>query len=426
MKKYIILLILLLSASITPIGATQPVRVVIAAPEEMHNYIKEMNILLAQRHPELQLEIWPIRHGSLFSALKANGENIPNIAFLDKQSLPFFAASAIMTDLRPEPFRVLRIRKHMAYHTWDQSELLLNRRRIIGVPLLSGPRCAYWHRESVNSVGIDPTSIRTMDELFVAAGKLTRDTDGDGKVDHWFIGSASEIAWMIIDSSFQKYFDGKGQILVENTLFQEAFHWALRFQQAGYTASTNPGSSQWINTIKNGKVAYSIADDTTGEVLRRSLQKNSTWIVTKCPSRRIDTKPMSAMAHGWWLCIPQKAKHKAAAWTVIKYLATDPQAVMAFSKMTGGIPAYMGVWDDPHFSEAIDIFDGQQARLLWIEISRETPNYRANVFDGIASHIVASELDQVLYQNKPITKALSQAKRRINRDIKKALREKSN
>jgi ABC-type glycerol-3-phosphate transport system substrate-binding protein len=402
MKRHIILLVLLLLTSITPIHATQPVRVIIAAPEEMGNFIKEMNISLQENHPEIQMELWSDSNDSLISALNANDENTPDIVFLDKQTLPIFAGTNLLTDLRPAPYRAILIKQHMAWHAWAQSELFSGR-RIIGIPLRSGPRCAYWRRDIFKEVGSDPASIQTMDDLYKAAGEITLDRDGDGKIDRWFTDSATEIAWMIIDSSYQRFYGGKGDTLVESNRFQEAFRWALRFHKAGYTANIETGSSQWMNTIINGKVAYLIADDTMGEYLRGlSPGKFGIWGISRCPSLSADTKPMASMAQGWWLCIPQKAKNKTVAWRVVKYLATDPRAIMAFSRKTRSIPAYMKVWDDPYFSETMDFFDGQQPRLLWMEISKKIPSTRTYYYDGIASNVIASELNQVLNDNKPI------------------------
>lgn len=427
MKKRIVLLILLLLALKIPIHATKPtIRVEIAAPEEMRDYIESMKTDLRRHHPEIQMEIWSSGYASLFPVLTANDEkDIPDIAFIDKQSLQDYSDPNCMTDLKPAPYRAISLKWHMARHSWTQAAMF-DDRRVIGIPLQSGPGCAYWRRDIFEEVGIDPASIRTMEDLFEAAGKITRDTDGDGRIDRWFIGSATEIARMIIDSSFERYFGCKGEALVESSRFYEAFNWALRFKQAGYIASIEPWSNQWLNAIANGNVAYLIADDKMGEDLRWLSPKTAgKWGVQRYPSLSDDKKPMASMGHGWWLCIPKKSKHKQAAWKVIEYLATDHQAVMAFAQKTGSIPACKEFWGDPYFSEPLDFFAGQQARLLWIEISKEIPDTRTDRFDGIASRVIASELNQVLTEEKPIEKALAQAKRRIYREIRRTLRKRA-
>jgi len=59
--------------------------------------------------------------------------------------------------------------------------------------------------------------------------------------------------------------------------------------------------------------------------------------------------------------------------------------------------------------------NGQQARLLWIDIAKRVPEVITNKYDSVANAAVSAELSAVLNEGKAVDRALRDAKTQIER-----------
>jgi multiple sugar transport system substrate-binding protein len=420
MKKILFLLALVLIVSFASVQAASTVKLELACFPAIDAAYAKLMPEFNKKHPNIQVEIKSLGYGDHHNALVtavAAGEGVPDIAVIEIGYIAQFVAEGGLVDLNKAPYRAKKYKKNITPYKWAQSTT--DDGRLIAFPVDIAPACAYYRRDKFAEAKIDIEDVKTMEDLFAAAGKLTKDTDGDGKFDHWFIGDAQNIAWMILRSnpSQMLYFDKKGNTMVTSQRFKDAFNWAQKFQQAGYAAGIGAWSNEWYEGFRTGTVAYEPSGAWLGGHLKNWMAPETAgkWGVAKWPALKAGQKTMAGNWGGSFMSIPEAAKNKKEAWKFIEFACTTVPAQVTSFIVSDAFPSWMPAWEDKVFDEEMEFFGGQKARKVWIEIAKAVPEVVTNKFDNVANAIIGSELAAVINEGKSVDKALSDAKAQIER-----------
>ena len=119
---------------------------------------------------------------------------------------------------------------------------------------------------------------------------------------------------------------------------------------------------------------------------------------------------ISASYGGSFYAIPKRAANKAAAWEFIRLMTADVQTQLDSLRVLDSFPALLAAQNDPFFDEPIAYLGGQPARRLWREIAGKVPAIAVNKYDSMATDMIRSEFEEVLTEDKPIAKALADAR----------------
>lgn len=188
-----------------------------------------------------------------------------------------------------------------------------------------------------------PTSGWNWDDYFKAAKELTRDTDGDGKIDLW--GTAHLTAHAGADITFQKYLYERGGKMWNSDLTKVAFNSpegleAFKFIKRPLEEGIMPpmevtaGNPQGVDDFVLGRAAMiiNVAPST------QSYQKNADF------NFGIERIPSGLQKKAFWLSpsmvfsITKDCKNPKEASMVIDYLVNDGEASKIL-KMERGVPA---------------------------------------------------------------------------------------
>lgn len=268
-------------------------------------------------YPNLEVEIQSLgyadHHNMLVTSVAA-GEKAPDVAAIDIGYIAQFAAEGGMSNLLKSPFYAKKYKKGISPYKWAQA--MTDDHRLIAMPVDIAPGCAFYRRDVFEANGINIEDIKSMEDLFEAGKKITKDTDGDGKIDQWLLSDASTLAQAILRSAPQTYFDEKGKCLVDNERFQAAFTWAKKFKDAGMTAQIGAWTNEWYVSFQNGTVAYELCGAWLGGHLKNWMAPKTAgkWGVARWPALKAGEKPMAAGWGGSFLAIPEQSKHKREAW----------------------------------------------------------------------------------------------------------------
>lgn len=248
-----------------------------------------------------------------------------------------------------------------------------------------------------------------MEDLFVAAGRFTRDTNGDGKIDRWFLSNVEDIAWMILRSSPHPLYKRVNDRLIwDSKRIAIAFYWANKFHKAGYSAGIGPWSSELFPQYRSEIVAYHPCGAWLGSHLRNWITPDTKgkWGVTRWPSLRPGEKPMAGNWGGSVMAIPQSSTKKDEAWKFIQFVCTNTLSQLALYDVAGVLPAYMPTWKEPIFDEKWDFFSGQSVNRLYFEIAREIPPINPTPEDKEINRIIDSELRLYIYEHQNLMSAV--------------------
>jgi multiple sugar transport system substrate-binding protein len=114
--------------------------------------------------------------------------------------------------------------------------------------------------------------------------------------------------------------------------------------------------------------------------------------VTKLPGNTL------AALGGTYLSIPENVPddQKAAAWEVIKYLCTSPNAQLTTFETIDAFPALTTVFNDPIMDEEVEFFGGQKVRQIFADVANNIPNAAVSEYDAAVLSIFGNALTDVL------------------------------
>ena len=413
LNSLVLLFLILLCSS--PLKAAHKTTIEVACYPSLDEGFRQILPDFYRAYPSIEVKLkvagYGDHHNMLVTSVAA-GEGVPDAAVIEIGYIAQFVAEGGLSDLSQPPFRAKRFKKDIipsfySYATTDSA-------RLIALPLESSPGCVYWRRDLFEDAGVNIEEIKTMDDLFTAAGRLTRDTDKDGKIDRWFTSNSRNIAWMILRSK-QYLFLEDYNITWDFNHMKEAFLWAQKFQQAGYAANIEPWSTDLYDGFRNGTVAYEPSGAWLGWHLKHWMAPNTAgkWGVARWPALNGNSKSMAGSWGGSFLAIPQASIRKDDAWAFVKFACTNKQSQLKLYQISNAFPAYMPTWKESFFQEPIDFYAGQPARRLWIEIANEVPPLITSRIDNVVNAVVGSELEAVIQEGKDVDQALKDVKSNV-------------
>lgn len=422
MKRLLLLLSLVLLVALASYGGTaEKVTLTVAVFPDLDSAYAQCLPLFNKIYPDIEVIINSLGfddHHTHVTTSIAAGTGAEDVVALEVGYIAQFVAEGGLTDLAKAPYNAMDYSYGIVPYALKQATTTDG--RLVAMPVDIAPGCAYYRRDVFAANNIDINDIKTLEDLFEAGKVITKDTDGDGRNDQWLLADATSIYNMIIHSSPELYFDEDGNCQVDSERFREAFTWAKRFHDAGLAGAIGAWSQEWFAGFQEGTVAYEPSGAWLGGHLESWMAPETAgkWGVAPWPALRKGEERMSGFWGGSFLAIPEQSKNKDAAWKFVEFIATNRDSQIAAFKATNAFPSWMPAWDDPMFEEEMPFLAGQKARLLWVEIAKAVPGVVTHKYDAIANSIIAAELGMVLHENKDIDRALSDAKRQIERRIR--------
>ncbi|GAA5786820.1 sugar ABC transporter substrate-binding protein [Chitiniphilus shinanonensis] len=394
--------------------AAEPLTV--AVYPNLDEAIRLVTPLWRQRHPDVPLKFiarnYVDHHNAMTTALAA-GSGLPDVMAVEVGYLGRFAASGGLTDLAAAPYRAGRLRDRFVRYAFAQAE---NGGRIVAIPTDLGPGGLFYRHDIFSRAGIDEADFTASWERYLSAGRRLKAATGV-----FLLAHPREIKDIVLRSGLKDgeglYFNAAGQPQVESPRFVRAFTLARAARVAGLDARLTPYSAEWSAALRTGRVASQPGGAWLVGHLEDWLSPGTDgrWRVTRLPGGT------RAAWGGSFYAIPAASRNKALAWELIQLLTMDRALQLAAFKSPrlNAFPALRTAQDDPFFAQPMPFLGGQRARLFWREAAAEMPALTVHRLDPVAEEIVNAELDRVLDDGKDIATALADARRLIERRVRR-------
>ncbi len=282
-----------------------------------------------------------------------------------------------------------------------------------GVPVDLGPGVLYFRRDYMEDLGYDLEAVTSDWESYIEYGRQLRDEH-----DTLLIGDAADIAQAYIKFNVEPgnglFFDANGDPMVTSERFVRAFELAKTVRDEGLDGNITAWSEDWTAGFREGTFATQMS----GAWLLGHLQNwmapetAGDWGVAHLPDNTYGTWG------GSFLAIPEQSENPEQAWELIEYMISEEQQLAGFQNIAA-FPAHTDTYDHPMFEEEIDFLRGQQARLMWAEITENIAPVEPHRGDQIAeSLVIQTALDSVLNDGVAIETALQTAQNQIRRRVR--------
>jgi multiple sugar transport system substrate-binding protein len=328
---------------------------------------------------------------------------VPDVMALDFRYIGKFAASGGLENLAAPPYNALALRDRFARYSIPQA--MSANGALAAIPTDIGPGTLLYRKDLIDRAGVTEADLTRSWESFIEAGKKIR-----AKTGAYLLANAADIRDIVIRSGLADgdgiYFDAKGKVLVESPRFVRAFELGRAARRAGLDAGAPAWSNEWTTGLRQGQIATQMMGSWLTGHLKNWIAPASKglWRSTVLPGG------ISASYGGSFYAIPKQAANKAAAWEFILMMTTDKDTQVNSLRVLDSFPALLAAQNDPFIDEPIDYLGGQRARQLWREIAGKVPAISVNKFDSMATDMIRSEFEEVLTEDKPIAKALADAK----------------
>lgn len=368
-----------------------------------------------KKHPDVEIKLVSLafadHHTAMTTAL-ATGTNLPDVMAVEIGYIGKFAESGGLEDLGAAPYNALQYQKQFARFTYPQA--MSGPGRLAAIPADIGPGALFYRKDILDKAGVTEAALTQSWENYIEAGKKVKAATGA-----YLLASATDLKDIYIRSSLKDgegiYFDKAGKVLVESPRFVRAFELARAARQAGIDAKIAAWSNEWGEGFKRGQIATQMMGAWLGGHL-------ASWLAPDTKGNwRAAQLPGGAWASwgGSFYAIPKKAANKPLAWEFIKFMTLDKDQQLRAFRGLDAFPALIAAQDDPFVDQPIAFLGDQKARQLWKVAAGKIPATAVSRHDATANDIINAELTSVLEKNKDIKAALADAKKQIERRVRR-------
>jgi multiple sugar transport system substrate-binding protein len=368
-----------------------------------------------KKYPDVDIKLVSLAYGDHHTAMTtalATGTNLPDVMAVEIGYIGKFSESGGLEDLGAAPYNGMQYQKQFARFTYPQA--MSGMGKLAAIPADIGPGTLFYRKDILDKAGVTEAALTQSWESFIESGKKVKAATGS-----FMLASANDIKDIYIRSGLKDgegiYFDKAGKVLVDSPRFAKGFELAKAARQAGIDAKITAWTNEWGEGFKRGQIATQMMGAWLGGHL-------ASWLAPDTKGNwRSAQLPNGAWASwgGSFYSIPKKAANKQLAWEFIKFMALDKDQQLRAFRGLDAFPALVSAQDDPFVDQPIAFLGDQKARQLWKVAASKIPAVAVNRHDATANDIVNAELTNVLEKGKDIKTALSDAKKQIERRLRR-------
>jgi multiple sugar transport system substrate-binding protein len=289
--------------------------------------------LFQKQHPNIKVVLEPVSYGekeTKYTVESAAGR-APDVFHVHAFSLPMFFGKGFAKDLTP--FIEKEGPKFMDAWYPLAIDLMKHNGQVHAMPGDYMTMVLFYNTEMFKDAGLDPNMPpKSWDEFLEYSKKLTRDTDGDGKIDQWGFGTvgAKSPGFSMRFGPFIWSFgaDYLTPDMKRSALDTPAAKQAFAFFVELYTKHkvVPPGltamNPQEVRTqLAQKKVAMILGSGWTPPIVNKINPALNAFEVLKCAPAPLKTKPATAIWLSSWVMSPT-TKHPNEAWELIKFITS--------------------------------------------------------------------------------------------------------
>jgi multiple sugar transport system substrate-binding protein len=380
------------------------------------NWINDRIAEFKKIHPELKIELEQAKWDQIDTKSMADYRAgiSHDVIITSPQFLPKHFVVGDLLDLTPYlNWSDEQVREFAWNPVWQACEQGGKR---IGIPMGAHTRLCIYHKDMFADVGLDPDKPpETLDELVAFAQKLTRDIDGDGKIDVWGLGIYFGPSRATIELAFAPILWHYGGKL-----------WDQETKQAVFASEAGVKTAQFLSDLMNKHQVtprWAVSGTYDDTVLRGFLARRiaiawgwgSYWIqpleekglIQGCFPPTPEGKMMeigifitptdihAQFTNAWTISVHALTRNPVASVQLIETFI-EPAALAKFPD--AGLPARLSTWERPEYQT--DFYQ------TWFEAAKKGRSMPPTAHYEELANIVAAALQEILIKNAPIDATL--------------------
>ena len=273
--------------------------------------------------------------------------NNPDVVWIDAKSLGGLGQSGAGADLGAafaDAWSDEEKGDFFAQAAWDAGKF---DGKLLAVPVFHGGTVVYYRKDLFEAAGLDPASIKSWDDLLAAAKTLTKDNDGDGRIDVWGLGlplapqktESTPVLISLIDELGGDLFDGCAVDLANPTGVKALEYTAGLLTDAKVTPpdAITYTVDDVTEQFAAGRYAIAVTSILRYSVIEKTQQFGAENIgLLRWPSWSGE-KPAPTPLAGWWIAVWKDSPNLEAATKFVEY-AVSPENATLWVTVGGQVP----------------------------------------------------------------------------------------
>jgi multiple sugar transport system substrate-binding protein len=380
--------------------------------------LNEAMDIFHKRHPNIKVVLEPVSYKekeTKYTVESAAGR-APDVFHVHAFSLPMFFSKGFAKDLTP----FIEKEGSGFLDAWYPLpiKLMKHNGKMHAMPGDYMTMVLFYNTNIFKEAGLDPNKPpKTWDEFLVYAKKLTRDTDGDGKVDQWgfgTVGAKSPGFSMRFGPFIWSYgADYLTPDMKRSALDSSEANEAFKFFVELYTKHkvVPPGltamNPQEVRTqFAQKKVAMILGSGWTPPIVNKINPDLNAFEVLKCAPAPMKRKQATAIWLSSWVMSPN-TKHPNEAWELLKFITSKEMELKWFvdNRVTSARKDVSGV--------APQILNDKFASVMASQLPNGKVEPQISQWPEIMDTFTTSIQESIVGMKSP-KKALSEADKRTN------------
>jgi ABC-type glycerol-3-phosphate transport system substrate-binding protein len=391
---------------------------------ESFNWLKQVSEKFEKDHSGVSVEMELVKWDEIDTKLMADYQAgiAHDVVWTSPQLIAKHALVGDLMDLTPYLDGSQDDVKDLAWSpVWSSGEVKNQR---LGIPLGVHARTVAYRRDLFAKAGWDPDKPpKTLDEILDAAKLMTRDTDGDGKIDIWglgmFFGFSRAVAEIYFSPLLWHYGGELWDAVTKKATFgSPAGVKAAKFlYDLVYTYRVTP---EWsltgtyddviLRPFLEGRVAMAWG---WGTYWIQPLEEKGMIVGTFPPTPEghaangdvfeTPTAEKHQYLNAWLVSIHRLSKYKDESYQFIQYLL-NPLTLSKFPD--AGLPARHSLWQTPEMKT--DFYKKWYQTILHGKPMPPTAHYME------LSQVISAALQEIMSKTAPIEKTLRQFEEEYN------------
>jgi multiple sugar transport system substrate-binding protein len=314
-------------------------------------FVKEFERL----HPNIKLKFIDVAGAQYYAKLQTMiaGGTSPDAAYLAYDEIPIFATKKAILPL--EPFLAKSNDFDFSGYYPRVVEMLKFQNKTYAVSRDFTVFALYYNKDMFDKAGLSyPDETWDWNKFLDTARKLTKDTNGDGKIDQY--GFSPE-PWL--DSFIYWIWENGGEIISEDlktciidkpetvNALQFVADMRTKYKVAPSVIVTQQPGQGSVDLMSAGKLGMYV----NGSWMLSELRKKAKfrWDVAPVPK---GPKGRATVLFTVGMVIPSGSKHPEEAWEFLKYLGGPPgQSFFGNTQIASGIPAIKSIAESTVFED---------------------------------------------------------------------------
>lgn len=369
-----------------------------------------------EKYPDVEVVVEDFGSGDLYEKLTvglvSKGSGMPDVVLVEDERIPGYISQF------PDGFESLTERGYDQYKDLFGAAKLggvTHDGEIIAAPWDIGPTGVFYRVDLFEEAGVNVEDIVTWDD-YIEAGLQIKDKL-NVKMLPIDISNYDGVFNQMLQQQGTSYFNNDGDIDLTSPEAVRAMETVKKLYDNDLVLN-NSGWNGIVTATVNGDVAtVPYGAWYTGTIMDQAPDDKGKWGMFFLPEFKEGSTRYGNVG-GASLMVSAYSKNKDAAYAFTEFFTTDVDTQLLGFEKYGLFPSLQSVYDAPIMTEENEYFNNQPIFKQFADIVDEIPEIHTTKYNAQAAKIMADTQARVLLENAPIDKALEDAKKQLQNEIK--------